>query len=61
MAKKTKEILITISGGMVEVISDIPKGVTLKIVDYDVDGTFYPEEIEKFEGKPAIISTFEAD
>lgn len=52
-----KEAIITILGG-VAVVHTLPKGVKVKIVDFDCDGV-EEERLEKFEGDDAVIGNYE--
>ncbi len=55
---KQEEVVITVSGGVAEVHSR-PKGVKVKIVDFDCEGA-EEDLIEKFNGDDAIISEYDA-
>ena len=55
---KEKEVIITVCGGVVDV-RPLPKGVKVKIVDYDVEWTD-GNRVEKFEGNDVVISEIEA-
>ncbi len=52
-----KEVIITVTGGVVEVHA-LPKGVNVKIVDFDCDGV-EQARIEEFEGSDAVIDNYE--
>ena len=52
-----KEIIITVTGGVAEVHT-LPKGVNVKIIDFDCDGA-EEKHLEEFEGSDAIIDNHE--
>jgi hypothetical protein len=35
---KSKPIVVQIEGGLVQAVMNVPKGVTVQIVDFDTDG-----------------------
>jgi len=48
-----KEVIITINKGIVHVHT-LPKGIKIKIVDFDIDG-LEEDQLEKFEGRDALV------
>jgi len=41
---KTKKIIITVEGGIVQNVIGIPKGATIEVRDYDTDGADIEED-----------------
>jgi hypothetical protein len=54
----TNEIKITVSGGIVQAIENIPTGINIAVYDYDnhdsQDKDCYPCSIEEYEGEKAL-------
>ena len=55
-----KKIIIHVEGGIIQQISDIPKGVEVEVRDYDTDGTDADRLTDTPDGQ-AIVSTWSAD
>ncbi len=51
-----KEITIIVSGGVVQDVKNVPVGVTVKVIDYDVNGS---DRYELVDGEPAVVSLYE--
>lgn len=50
-----EEITIYMEGGVIHDIMDIPEGIKVKVVDWDVDGV-EEERLTKLEGGMALVS-----
>ena len=48
-----KEVIITINKGIVHVHT-LPKGIKIKIVDFDTEG-LEEKELTRFEGRDALV------
>lgn len=51
------EILVTVEGGVVQQVDNIPKGITVKVMDFDTDGVEKVLRNEK--GEAYVLSTWE--
>jgi len=56
--KIEKEVVLCVMGGVID-FRTVPKGITIKMVDFDVEWTEGDDRVEKFEGKDAVISEIE--
>ena len=55
---------VIVSGGAVQNILGIPEGTTVRLIDYDVDGSPDNTRLVRFEDEPwerAFVSEFEHD
>ena len=53
-----KEITVVVRGGVVADVSGIPKGVEVKIVDYDIDGSEIGTLVD-YDGESARVEIWE--
>jgi len=54
------EIIITMEGGVIQSIDNIPKNIKVKLIDFDVEGV----EVFKLDivnGNPAVVSYWEKE
>lgn len=56
MLNEKKEVIITVRGGVAEPY-EISDGVSVKIVDLDVDGV-EEDRLEDFDGEEALVGTY---
>ena len=56
--KIEKEVVLSVWRGVID-FRTVPKGITIKMVDFDVEWTEGDDRVEKFEGKDAVISEIE--
>lgn len=57
----THTITVRVDGGMVTEVEGVPEGVTVRVVDYDVDGVDEADTVELEGGDRAIVRHFEAE
>jgi hypothetical protein len=55
-----KVIKITVKDGMVEIIDDIPEGIIVMILDYDIEGSDENRLTKDSEGKCCIVSIYDS-
>lgn len=54
-----KEIIITVEGGVIQDIEDIPNGIIIKVMDFDEDIHFLEKEdprVEVVDGSPCYVT-----
>lgn len=54
LPKEDSEITITLEGGVIQEIEDIPEGVNVKVVDFDCDG-MEGDDVMNVKGHPAHV------
>ncbi|GMU20581.1 MAG: hypothetical protein AMXMBFR13_06780 [Phycisphaerae bacterium] len=52
------EILVTVEGGLIQAIDNIPPDVVVKVMDFDTEGVDEQYLSEKDRGEKCVISTW---
>jgi len=55
-----KVIKITIKGGIADIEDEIPEGIIVMLIDYDIDGTEETSLSQDAEGKNCIVSIYDS-
>lgn len=55
------EIIITVEGGVIQSIDNIPPGVTIKVQDFDTEGSTEDEITESENGETYVESVYGPD
>jgi hypothetical protein len=52
------EIFVEVNGGLVQHVTNLPPGIRVTVIDYDVEGSSDPVEISPINGEACCIARY---